>query len=166
MTTRIFVVDDDKHYARLLSYRLDKSKDHDVSVFHSGEDALDALDRERPDVLFLDIMMPGIGGMETLRRFQLLAPDLPVVMISAQGTADVAVEAMKGGPRTTSPRARTTWSSSTWSWSGSRAASGWRARWSSSGPRWPRSTAWRRSSATARRWSASTSWSRRRCAAT
>ncbi|MGB3542012.1 sigma-54-dependent transcriptional regulator [Rubrivirga sp.] len=97
MTTRLFVVDDDKHYARLLSYRLDKPKDHEVSVFHCGEDALDALEAEQPDIVFLDIMMPGIGGMETLRRLRLLAPDLPVVMISAQGTADVAVEAMKGG---------------------------------------------------------------------
>jgi DNA-binding NtrC family response regulator len=97
VTTRIFVVDDDQHYARLLSYRLDKAKDHEVSVYHSGEDALDALDAGRPDVVFLDIMMPGIGGMETLRRLQLFEPDLPVVMISAQGTAEVAVEAMKGG---------------------------------------------------------------------
>ncbi|MEM0962585.1 MAG: sigma-54 dependent transcriptional regulator [Bacteroidota bacterium] len=97
MTTRLFVVDDDKHYARLLSYRLDKAKDHEVHVFHSGEDALDALDRLQPDAVFLDIMMPGLGGMETLRRLQLFAPDLPIVMISAQGTADVAVEAMKGG---------------------------------------------------------------------
>ena len=97
MTTRIFVVDDDKHYARLLSYRLDKPKDHEVSVYHSGEDALDALDAVRPDLVFLDIMMPGLGGMETLRRLQLFQPDLPIVMISAQGTADVAVEAMKGG---------------------------------------------------------------------
>ena len=97
MTTRFFVVDDDKHYARLLSYRIDKAKDHEVHVFHSGEDALDALDRVRPDLVLLDIMMPGLGGMETLRRLQLFEPDLPVVMISAQGTADVAVEAMKGG---------------------------------------------------------------------
>ena len=97
MTTRFFVVDDDRHYARLLSYRIDKAKDHEVHVFHSGEDALDALDRLRPDLVLLDIMMPGLGGMETLRRLQLFEPDLPVVMISAQGTADVAVEAMKGG---------------------------------------------------------------------
>ncbi|MDT0631094.1 sigma-54-dependent transcriptional regulator [Rubrivirga litoralis] len=97
MTTRFFVVDDDRHYARLLSYRIDKAKDHEVHVFHSGEDALDALDRVRPDLVLLDIMMPGLGGMETLRRLQLFEPDLPVVMISAQGTADVAVEAMKGG---------------------------------------------------------------------
>ena len=97
VTTRIFVVDDDRHYARLLSYRLDKAKDHEVHVYHSGEDAIDGLDAVRPDLVFLDIMMPGIGGMETLRRLQLFEPDLPVVMISAQGTADVAVEAMKGG---------------------------------------------------------------------
>ncbi len=97
MTTRFFVVDDDRHYARLLSYRIDKAKDHEVHVFHSGEDALDALDQHTPDLVLLDIMMPGIGGMETLRRLKLFKPDTPVVMISAQGTADVAVEAMKGG---------------------------------------------------------------------
>ncbi|MEM6286872.1 MAG: sigma-54 dependent transcriptional regulator [Bacteroidota bacterium] len=97
MTTRFFVVDDDRHYARLLSYRIDKAADHEVHVFHSGEDALDQLDALQPDLILLDIMMPGLGGMETLRRLQLFQPDLPVVMISAQGTADVAVEAMKGG---------------------------------------------------------------------
>ncbi len=97
MTVRLYVVDDDRHYARLLSYRLDKDADHEVHTFASGEEALDALDASPPDLVLLDIMMPGIGGMETLRRLQLLKPDLPVVMISAQGTADVAVEAMKGG---------------------------------------------------------------------
>ena len=97
MTTRFFVVDDDKHYARLLSYRIDKGAGHEVHVFHSGEDALDALDALDPDLVLLDIMMPGLGGMETLRRLQLFRPDMPVVMISAQGTAEVAVEAMKLG---------------------------------------------------------------------
>ena len=97
MHYRFFVVDDDKHYARLLSYRLDKDREHEVSVFHSGEDALAALDTEPPDLILLDIMMPGIGGMETLRRLKRIAPDLPVVMISAQGTIDVAIECMKGG---------------------------------------------------------------------
>ena len=97
MTFRFFVVDDDRHYARLLSYRIDKADDHEVSVFHCGEDALDALDADPPDLVLLDIMMPGIGGMETLRRLKLFKPDLPVVMISAQGTADVAVEAMQNG---------------------------------------------------------------------
>ncbi|MCH8030921.1 MAG: sigma-54-dependent Fis family transcriptional regulator [Bacteroidetes bacterium] len=98
MTYRFFVVDDDRHYARLLSYRLDKDAEHEVHVYHSGEEALDALDAgTEPDLILLDIMMPGIGGMETLRRIRLLRPEMPVVMISAQGTIDVAIEAMKGG---------------------------------------------------------------------
>src|SRR5690606_13300112 len=97
MTYRFFVVDDDRHYARLLSYRIEKDKEHETRVFYSGEEALDALDDGDPDLVLLDIMMPGIGGMETLRRLKLLKPDLPVVMISAQGTIDVAVECMKGG---------------------------------------------------------------------
>ncbi len=98
MIYRFFVVDDDRHYARLLSYRLDKDSEHEVHVYHSGEEVLDALDEgNEPDLILLDIMMPGIGGMESLRRIRLLRPELPVVMISAQGTIDVAIEAMKGG---------------------------------------------------------------------
>jgi two-component system, NtrC family, response regulator AtoC len=97
MTYRFFVVDDDKHYARLLSYRIEKDKEHEVQVFTSGEEAIDGLDAHEPDLIFLDIMMPGIGGMETLRRLKLMRPALPIIMISAQGTIDVAVECMRGG---------------------------------------------------------------------
>lgn len=96
MKFRIFVVDDDRHYARLLSYRLEKNPDFDVHVYSSGEDLLDHLN-EQPHLILLDIMMPGIGGMETLKRIKLHKPDLPVVMVSAQGVIDVAVESMKLG---------------------------------------------------------------------
>ena len=99
MTYRFFVVDDDRHYARLLSYRLGKGDDHEVHVYHSGEDALAGIDEHPPDLVLLDVMMPGIGGIETLRRLQRFRPDLPVVMVSAQGTVDVAVEAMRAGAR-------------------------------------------------------------------
>ena len=99
MTYRFFVVDDDRHYARLLSYRLGKGADHEVHVFHSGEDALAAIDEHPPDLVLLDVMMPGIGGIETLRRLQRFRSDIPVVMVSAQGTVDVAVEAMRAGAR-------------------------------------------------------------------
>ncbi len=99
MAYRFFVVDDDRHYARLLSYRLEKDKQHAVRVLYSGEDALAALDDADgpPDLVLLDIMMPGMGGMEALKRLKRLRPDLPIVMISAQGTLAVAVEAMKAG---------------------------------------------------------------------
>ncbi len=96
MPYRLFVVDDDKHYARLLSYRLDKDDAHEVEVFHSGEDVLDRLDAG-PDLILLDIMMPGIDGIETLKRVKKRRADLPVVMISAQGNVETAVEAMRLG---------------------------------------------------------------------
>ncbi|GAB5519060.1 MAG: sigma-54 dependent transcriptional regulator [Rhodothermales bacterium] len=96
MTYRIFVVDDDKHYARMLSYRLDKNPNYTVKTFNRGEDVLQSLG-ERPDLMLLDIMMPGIDGIEVLRRTREVNPDVPVIMVSAQGVIDTAVEAMKLG---------------------------------------------------------------------
>ncbi len=96
MAYRIFVVDDDRHYARLISYRLERDQRYTVSVFNSGEDALAHLG-EQPHLVLLDIMMPGIGGIETLRRVREALPDTQVVMVSAQGVIETAVEAMKLG---------------------------------------------------------------------
>jgi len=96
MKYRIYVVDDDRHYARMLSYRLDKNANYHVKVFHSGEEVLKGLD-EKPDLVLLDIMMPGIDGVEVLRQMNTRMPDVPVIMVSAQGVIDTAVEAMKIG---------------------------------------------------------------------
>jgi len=96
MKFRIFVVDDDRHYCRLLSYRLDKNPDYEVRTFPSGEEALEALG-EKPDLILLDIMMPGIDGIEVLRRVREQSPRQAVIMVSAQGVVDTAVEAMRLG---------------------------------------------------------------------
>ena len=96
MSYRLFVVDDDRHYSRLLSYRLAKHGDHEVEVFNSGEEVLDKLDNA-PDLILLDIMMPGLDGIETLKRIRKRGSDVPVVMISAQGNVETAVEAMRLG---------------------------------------------------------------------
>jgi len=100
MTYRFFVVDDDRHYARLLSYRLSKGQTHDVEVLHSGEELLERVSdgsRGMPDLVLLDIMMPGVDGIEALKRLRKIRTDLPVVMISAQGDVETAVEAMRLG---------------------------------------------------------------------
>jgi len=96
MKYRLFVVDDDPHYARLLSYRFSKNPHFDVKTFHTGEEVLRHLD-ERPQLIFLDIMMPGMDGIEVLSRIKEVLPEVPVVMVSAQGVIDVAIEAMKKG---------------------------------------------------------------------
>lgn len=96
MKFKIFVVDDDRHYGRMLSYRLEKNLDNDVHSFSSGETVLERME-DAPDLVLLDIMMPGIGGLETLKRIRADFPNMPVVMVSAQGVIDVAIEAMQLG---------------------------------------------------------------------
>ena len=96
MGFRIFVVDDDRHYARMISYHLDKNPDYDVTVFADGKEVLAKLD-EQPQLIVLDIMMPGIGGIDALQQIKEKMPDIPVIMMSAQGVVDTAVEAMKEG---------------------------------------------------------------------
>ncbi len=96
MKFKVFVVDDDQHYSRLLSYRLGKNPDLDVAVFGSGEEALEQMN-EQPSLVLLDIMMPGIGGMKTLEIIKEKYESVPVVMVSAQGVIDTAVTAMQKG---------------------------------------------------------------------
>ena len=96
MKYRIFVVDDDTQYARMLSYRLSKNTNYDVTVFNRGESVLEKLS-EKPDVMLLDIMMPGVDGIEVLQKVVKELPNMPVIMVSAQGVIDTAVEAMKLG---------------------------------------------------------------------
>ncbi|MFT5142030.1 MAG: two-component system response regulator AtoC [Rhodothermales bacterium] len=96
MKYRIFVVDDDRHYARMLSYRLDKNPDYEVEAFASGEELLRNMVKN-PDLILCDIMMPGIDGIEVLRRIVARRPELPIIMVSAQGVVETAVEAMRLG---------------------------------------------------------------------
>ncbi len=97
MTNRlIFVIDDEESIRRLLEHLLKVKCGYDVRLFSSGEDALGALDAV-PDLVIMDIMMPGIGGVETLREVKKRYPVLPVIMLSSQGKIETAVEALKLG---------------------------------------------------------------------
>ena len=70
---------------------------YDVAAAVDGQDALAHFQKHSWDVVLLDIRMPGIDGLEVQRRLQRLAPDTVVVMLTAHGTIDSAVEAMKNG---------------------------------------------------------------------
>ncbi len=96
MPFRVFIIEDDPEYAALLRLQLRKLEDAEVRHFRQGEAALEHLD-EAPDLVFLDIVMPGQGGVETLRQIKARAPRLPVVMVSGQTNVDVALEAMRLG---------------------------------------------------------------------
>jgi two-component system response regulator AtoC len=93
---RVLVIDDDPGIRELLEaqvsrlgYRVDSAPD--------GERALELLEDLRPDVVTLDVILPGMGGIETLRQLKQRLPDVPVVMLSGHGQAPVIVEAMRLG---------------------------------------------------------------------
>ncbi|NBC18407.1 MAG: response regulator [Bacteroidetes bacterium] len=93
---RVFVVEDDPDYAATLRLQLTRSVEADVHRFETGEEALDALDRE-PDLVLLDLVMPGQGGIATLKALRAQRPHLPVVIVSAQRDIDTAIEAINLG---------------------------------------------------------------------
>ena len=92
----IMVVDDEKLIRWSLQERLMRSQ-YQVTSAESGEEALAQLGTSSPDVMLLDVRLPGIDGLDVLKRALVLHPELVVVMMSAHGTVDIAVEGMKLG---------------------------------------------------------------------
>lgn len=95
---KLLIVDDSALMRRLLTEAFRNAGDFDVVVARDGEEALSMLEEARPDVITLDVNMPGLNGLETLDRIMLQRP-CPVVMLSALTTdgADVTLEAMQLG---------------------------------------------------------------------
>ncbi|MGH7820405.1 MAG: sigma-54-dependent transcriptional regulator [Candidatus Binatia bacterium] len=92
---RVLIVDDEQGVRE--SVRILLASDYDVEVTSNGNEALEAIQRERPHLVLLDIIMPGMDGMELLERIKLTDPSLPVVMLTATKTVKTAVAAMKLG---------------------------------------------------------------------
>ena len=92
----IFLVDDDDSI-RILLERWIQSEGYDVLSLPSGEACLKALMNDQPAAICLDLNLPGLSGLETLERIREHHPLLPVVVLTADETADSAVRAMKLG---------------------------------------------------------------------
>ncbi|HXG53651.1 MAG TPA: sigma-54 dependent transcriptional regulator [candidate division Zixibacteria bacterium] len=92
----ILVVDDDPYIATVLKDRLE-SLGYRVAVETEGVRALAAVERREPHLMLLDVEMPGMNGLDILRELRRRGRDFPVVMITAYGTVDRAVQAMKEG---------------------------------------------------------------------
>ena len=96
MGTLILVVEDDADIATVLRDRL-QAMGHDVMTVGDGQAALYALQHAMPSLMLLDIELPKRNGMEVLKRVHKDLPELPVVVMTAYGTIQRAVEAMKEG---------------------------------------------------------------------
>ncbi len=96
MSKRVLIVDDEKNIRRTFGLIL-RGEGFAVSEAESGEEALRELEREDVDVVILDVRLPGMDGLQTLREMKRLAPDPLVIMISGHGTIATAVEATREG---------------------------------------------------------------------
>src|ERR1700761_9739324 len=95
---RIVLVDD--HAVVRAGYRRFLEQEREYSVIGeaaSGEEAYTLLQRISPDIVLLDLSMPGVGGLSSLRRFKLRWPLLPILVFSMHDTAAFATQALRAG---------------------------------------------------------------------
>jgi len=93
---RVLVVDDEKNITFVMQAMLEKAG-YEAVTFNSSQEALAALEDEDPDVVVTDLYMPGPSGMDILNHCKAAHSQLPVVMITAYGTVESAVAALKHG---------------------------------------------------------------------
>jgi two-component system response regulator PilR (NtrC family) len=96
MKTRILVVDDERSMREMLSILLER-EGYEAVEAKNGQEALQIFETSIFDLVISDIHMPGINGIELLSRIKTLAPEVPVLMITAFATAEQAVDAIKLG---------------------------------------------------------------------
>lgn len=93
---RILIVDDEPDFVESVEWQLTKRR-YRIFTALSGEDALDLLRREGIDILMADIRMPGMDGIELIRRAAGIDPDLQSIILTGHGGVDTAIEAMRLG---------------------------------------------------------------------
>jgi CheY-like chemotaxis protein len=92
---RILVVDDEQDLLDLLTEHFEGR--YEVDTATSGAAAIERFVRQRPDVVFLDINMPGANGVEVLKLLKQTDPTIPVIMVTANTEIPVAEECLKSG---------------------------------------------------------------------
>ena len=90
------LVDDDVEFLDTLSERM-RTRGMEVSTSSSGVEALKKVEREAYDVIILDLMMPGVDGLETLEVLKAKRPELQVILLTGHATVEKGIEAMKLG---------------------------------------------------------------------
>ena len=93
---RVLLVDDEKDFVEMFGLRLEEAGEN-VSIAHSGQECLKVLEKKEIDVVILDILMPGMDGIVTLREIKKRFPLVEVIMLTGHGTTESAVEGLKLG---------------------------------------------------------------------
>ncbi|MCF8067509.1 MAG: response regulator [Desulfobacterales bacterium] len=93
---KILLVDDEDDFINTLAERLELRGLKSLTV-HDGESAIRLLDTEQFDIMLLDVMMPGMSGLETLKHVKIDHPDLPVILLTGHGSTKDGMEGMRMG---------------------------------------------------------------------
>ncbi|MCX7805028.1 MAG: response regulator, partial [Planctomycetota bacterium] len=91
---KILIVEDDPGVRRVLEFRL-KASGNRVTAVDCGREALAAIEREPFDIVLTDLCMPGMDGIALLKEVKRLCPDVQVIILTAYGTLDTAIEALR-----------------------------------------------------------------------
>jgi DNA-binding NtrC family response regulator len=93
---RVLLVDDEKDFLEMLSERLE-TRGLKVNTVTSGEEAVEKVEDKTFDAIILDLSMPGIGGLETLKRIKKKKPEAEIIILTGHGSIKTGIEAMKLG---------------------------------------------------------------------
>ena len=96
MSIKVLLVDDEKDFVEPLSERL-RTREFTVDTAYSGREALNIIGEREVDVAILDVQMPGLSGIETLRAIKEASPLVQVIMLTGKATVEAAIEGMKLG---------------------------------------------------------------------
>jgi len=96
MKCKLLLVDDEKTMVKYLSKRLIK-KGFEIRTAYNGLDALEQVKAADFDVVLLDVLMPGINGIDTLKEIKKIKPRTEVIMLTGHASVEVGIEGMKAG---------------------------------------------------------------------
>src|ERR1039458_8314707 len=95
-TAAVLLVDDDSAFRHVMSGEL-RRLGHDVTTASSGEEAVAGLERQEPEIVLLDLRLPGMDGLATLKAIRARNSSIEVIMLTGHGSIDTAIESIREG---------------------------------------------------------------------
>ena len=93
---KLLLIDDEKQFVSTLSERLDL-RGFEVKAVNDGEEGLKIVESNFPDLVILDLKMPGLSGIEVLTRIKSSHPDMPVILLTGYGSTEEGLKGKKAG---------------------------------------------------------------------
>ncbi|MGD2030000.1 MAG: response regulator [Desulfobacterales bacterium] len=93
---KILLVDDEEEFVTTLAERLEL-RGLQARAALNGEDALQMIEADTPEIVILDVLMPGLGGLEVLRRIKAQHPKIPVILLTGRGSEKEGIKGMELG---------------------------------------------------------------------